>query len=127
MAWSATCARTCSTARATSSSRRSAAAHCPSRSRACAGCHAWWRWPAASVVGAGADAVMTTFGTARRASLAPEVLRRAALVLSLDVHASEPEEQVLSALRLGADSVKVLAVSGDGAQWSALERYALIC
>ena len=81
----------------------------------------------ASVVGAGADAVMTTFGTARRASLAPEVLRRAALVLSLDVHASEPEEQVLSALRLGADSVKVLAVSGDRAQWSALERYALMC
>jgi DhnA family fructose-bisphosphate aldolase class Ia len=54
------------------------------------------------------------------------VLGRAALVLSLDVHAPEPEEQVLSALRLGADSVKVLAASSDAAQWTALERYALL-
>jgi len=43
----------------------------------------------ASVVDAGADAVMTTFGTARRAAHTPEVLGRAALVLSLDVHARE--------------------------------------
>src|SRR6516162_3031538 len=63
----------------------------------------------ASVVSAGADAVMTTFGTARRVSRTPGVLGSAALVLSLDVHAPEPEEQVLNALRLGADSVKVLA------------------
>jgi DhnA family fructose-bisphosphate aldolase class Ia len=81
----------------------------------------------AAVVGAGADAVMTTYGTARHASLEPEVLGQAALVLSLDVLAPEPEQQVLSALRLGADSVKVLAVSGDRAQWIGLERYALIC
>lgn len=82
----------------------------------------------AAVVTAGADAVITTYGTARRASLAAEeVLGRAALVVSLDVHAADPEEQVLSALRLGADSVKVLAVWGDRGQWSALERFALSC
>ncbi|HEY1297235.1 MAG TPA: hypothetical protein VGJ60_29505 [Chloroflexota bacterium] len=80
----------------------------------------------ASVVGAGADAIMTTFGTARRVAHTPEVLGRAALVLSLDVHAPNPEEQVLNALRLGADSVKVLAASSDAAQWTALERYALL-
>jgi DhnA family fructose-bisphosphate aldolase class Ia len=80
----------------------------------------------ASAVRAGADAVMTTFGTARRASLQADVLGQAALVLSLDIHALEPEEQVLNALRLGADSVKVLAASGDRAQWTALQRYALV-
>jgi DhnA family fructose-bisphosphate aldolase class Ia len=80
----------------------------------------------ASVVRAGADAIMTTYGTARRASLQPEVLGQAALVLSLDIHAPEPEEQLLNALRLGADSVKVLAASGDRAQWTALQRYALV-
>jgi DhnA family fructose-bisphosphate aldolase class Ia len=81
----------------------------------------------AQVVCAGADAVMTTYGTARRAAKQPGLLGQAALVLSLTVHAADPEEQVLAALRLGADSVKVLAVSGERAQWSALERYALIC
>jgi DhnA family fructose-bisphosphate aldolase class Ia len=80
----------------------------------------------ASVVLAGADAVMTTFGTARRAAQTPAVLGEAALVVSLDVHAPEPEEQIVNALRLGADSVKVLAASSDAAQWTALERYALI-
>ena len=81
-----------------------------------------------AVVSAGADAVMTTFGLARRAAaLEPGGLGQAALVLSLDVFAPEPEEQVLNALRLGADSVKVLAVSGDRAQWTALQRYALTC
>ncbi len=80
----------------------------------------------ASVVRAGADAVMTSFGTARRAAQTPGVLGQAALVVSLDVRAPEPEEQVVSALRLGADSVKVLAVSSDVAQWTALGRYALI-
>jgi DhnA family fructose-bisphosphate aldolase class Ia len=81
----------------------------------------------AAVVGAGADAVMTTYGSARRASRQPEILGQAALVISLDIHAVEPEEQVLAALRLGADSVKVLAVSGERAQWTALQRYALVC
>ena len=80
----------------------------------------------AAVVRAGADAIMTTFGTARRAAQTTELLGQAALVLSLDVHAAEPEEQVLNALRLGADSVKVLAASSDAAQWTALERYAVI-
>lgn len=82
----------------------------------------------AAVVKAGADAVMTTYGTARRASQQdPPILGQAALVVSLDIQASEPEEQVLNALRLGADSVKVLAASGDRAQWTALQRYALLC
>jgi DhnA family fructose-bisphosphate aldolase class Ia len=80
----------------------------------------------ATVVHAGVDAVMTTFGTARRAAQTPGALGRAALVLSLDVHAPEPEEQILNALRLGADSVKVLAASSDAAQWTALERYAVL-
>jgi len=80
----------------------------------------------AKVVAAGADAIMTTFGTARRATEA-NVLGHAALVLSLDVHAAEPQEEVEAALRQGADSVKVLAVSGDREQWAALQRYALVC
>jgi DhnA family fructose-bisphosphate aldolase class Ia len=80
----------------------------------------------AAVVSAGADAVMTTYGMARRASLEAHVLGQAALVLSLDIHAVEPEQQVLNALRLGADSVKVLAASGDPTQWTALQRYALV-
>jgi DhnA family fructose-bisphosphate aldolase class Ia len=79
----------------------------------------------AAVVAAGADAVMTTYGTARRAAAQPGLLGQAALVVSLDVHAPDPDEQVLAALRLGADSVKVLASSGDRAQWTALGRYAL--
>jgi DhnA family fructose-bisphosphate aldolase class Ia len=81
----------------------------------------------AEVVQAGADAIMTTYGTARRASHTPGLLGQAALVLSLDVHAPDPELQVENALRLGADSVKVLAASGDRSQWTALERYALVC
>lgn len=80
----------------------------------------------AQVVAAGADAVMATYGMARRVSQLPQVLGRAALVLSLDVHAPEPAEQIERAMRLGADSVKVLAASGDRAQWAALERYALL-
>jgi fructose-bisphosphate aldolase / 2-amino-3,7-dideoxy-D-threo-hept-6-ulosonate synthase len=79
------------------------------------------------VVAAGADAVMTTYGLARKVSESAGMLGQAALVLSLDVHAPEPAEQVERALRLGADSVKVLAVSSDRAQWTALERYAVVC
>ncbi len=81
----------------------------------------------AAVVRAGANAVMTTFGSARRVTQQPAVLGQAALVVSLDVHATEPEEQVLNALRVGADSVKVLAASGDRGQWAALGHYALVC
>jgi DhnA family fructose-bisphosphate aldolase class Ia len=80
-----------------------------------------------AVVEAGVDAVMTTYGTARRASLHPGVLGTAALVLSLDIHATEPDEQVENAIRLGADSVKALAASGDREQWRNLQRYALVC
>jgi fructose-bisphosphate aldolase / 2-amino-3,7-dideoxy-D-threo-hept-6-ulosonate synthase len=79
------------------------------------------------VVAAGADAVMTTYGTAARVSESVGVLGQAALVVSLDVHAPEPAEQVERAMRLGADSVKVLAVSGERAQWTALERYGVAC
>jgi DhnA family fructose-bisphosphate aldolase class Ia len=97
--------------------------------------HAGFMGPAAgldlatmrAVVEAGADAVMTTFGTARHASRQPDVLGQAALVLSLDILAPEPEEQLLRALRLGADSVKVLAVSTDREQWTNLQRYAVVC
>jgi DhnA family fructose-bisphosphate aldolase class Ia len=81
----------------------------------------------AQVVEAGADAVMTTYGTARRVSQQPEVLGSAALVVSLDIDAIEPEEQVLNALRLGADSVKVIASSGSRDEWRALARYAHVC
>jgi fructose-bisphosphate aldolase / 2-amino-3,7-dideoxy-D-threo-hept-6-ulosonate synthase len=81
----------------------------------------------AAVVKAGVDAVMTTFGTARRVSQQPAIIGQAALVVSLDINAVEPEEQVLNALRLGADSVKVLAASGDKSQWTNLQRYALVC
>jgi fructose-bisphosphate aldolase, class I len=81
----------------------------------------------AHVVAAGADAVMTTYGTARRLAQQPDVLGQAALVVSLDVAALEPEEQVLNALRLGADSVKVLATSGERDHWRALARYAHVC
>src|SRR5438105_7409834 len=79
-----------------------------------------------AVVSAGADAVMTTLGTARRASQVPRLLGQAALVLSLDVHAADPQQQVDNAVRFGADSVKVLAASSDRQQWIALQRYALI-
>jgi|ERR1051326_2399843 DhnA family fructose-bisphosphate aldolase class Ia len=79
------------------------------------------------VVAAGADAVMTTYGLARKVSESAGVLGQAALVLSLDVKAPEPAEQVERALRLGADSVKVLAVSSQREQWTALERYAVVC
>ena len=80
-----------------------------------------------AVVQAGVDAVMTTFGTARRASLHPHVLGTAAVVLSLDIHAADPEEQVVNAMQLGADSVKALAASSDHDQWRNLQRYALVC
>jgi fructose-bisphosphate aldolase/2-amino-3,7-dideoxy-D-threo-hept-6-ulosonate synthase len=81
----------------------------------------------ARVVAAGVDAVMATYGMARRAAQQPHILAQAALVVSLDIYAAEPEEHVLNALRLGADSVKVLASSGDRSQWTALQRYALVC
>lgn len=79
----------------------------------------------AQVVQAGADAIMTTIGLARRAADA-NVLGAAALVLSVDVHA-EPSAEVERAIRLGADSVKVLALSGDRSQWAALEKFAAEC
>jgi DhnA family fructose-bisphosphate aldolase class Ia len=79
----------------------------------------------AKVVQSGADAIMTTFGMARRAAEA-HVLGAAALVLSADVHA-EPAAELERAMRLGADSLKVLAVSGDRSQWTALEKFAAEC
>jgi len=81
----------------------------------------------AAVVAAGVDAVMTTYGTARRAVAQPSVLGQAALVVSLDIHAVDAEAQLLRALKLGADSVKTLANDADPAQWTALERYAVLC
>lgn len=80
-----------------------------------------------AVVGAGADAVMTTYGGARQASLRPDVLGQAALVVTLDSGCPDPELQVANALRLGADSVKLLAASGDRQQWRALHHLAQVC
>ena len=74
----------------------------------------------AHVVGAGVDAVMTTFGTARRLAQQPEVLGEAALVVSLDVDAVEPEEQVLNALgwaRTRSRSWPPAASATSGARW----------
>jgi DhnA family fructose-bisphosphate aldolase class Ia len=79
-----------------------------------------------TIVRAGADGVMTTFGTARRLARQPELLGSAALVVSLNVDSADPEADVERALRLGADSVKVLAFGGDQAHWTALGRFAQI-
>jgi DhnA family fructose-bisphosphate aldolase class Ia len=81
----------------------------------------------AQVVAAGADVVMTPYGTARRLCEQPELMGHAALVVSLDIDALEPEEQVRSALRTGADSVKVLVETADREQWRALARYVRVC
>jgi DhnA family fructose-bisphosphate aldolase class Ia len=80
-----------------------------------------------TIVNAGADAVMTTYGTARRLAQQPGQLGSAALVVSLDLDSAEPDAEVESAVRLGADSVKVLAFGGDRAHWTALGRFARVC
>jgi len=79
-----------------------------------------------SVVAGGADAVMTTLGTARRITGA---LDGRGLVLSVDLHAPDPEAVVENAIALGADSLKTLAYWGsdDHAGWRNLGRYGVLC
>jgi len=78
------------------------------------------------VVAGGADAVMTTLGTARRILTA---LDGRGLVLSVDLHAPDPVAVVENAIALGADSLKTLAYWGtdDHAGWRNLGRYAVLC
>lgn len=85
--------------------------------------------PAATVrrvVAGGADAVMTTLGTARRVTAD---LEGRGLILSVDLHAPDPQAVVEQALTLGADSVKTLAYWGgdDPAGLRALGRYGVLC
>jgi DhnA family fructose-bisphosphate aldolase class Ia len=85
--------------------------------------------PAATVrrvVAGGADAVMTTFGSAKR--VVAELDGRG-LVLSVDLHAEDPTGVVERAIELGADGVKTLATWGgeDKESLHALGRYAVLC
>jgi DhnA family fructose-bisphosphate aldolase class Ia len=79
-----------------------------------------------AVVAGGADAVMTTIGSAKRIV---EALDRRGLVLSVDLHAPDPAAVVESAIALGADSLKTLAYwgSSDAAGLHNLGRYGVLC
>ena len=79
-----------------------------------------------AVVAGGADAVMTTLGTARRIVGA---LDGRGLVLSVDLHAPDPLAVVENAIALGADSLKTLAYWGtdDLVGWRNLGRYGVLC
>ena len=78
------------------------------------------------VVAGGADAVMTTFGTATRIL---DVLDGRGLILSVDLHAPDPEALVEQAVALGADSLKTLAfpMGDDAAGVRAVGRYGALC
>lgn len=78
------------------------------------------------VVAGGADAVMTTFGSAKRV-LAD--LDGRGLIVSVDLHAPDPAGVVERAIELGADSVKALATWGgqDRDSLHSLSRYAVLC
>lgn len=78
------------------------------------------------VVAGGADAVMTTLGSAKRI-LAD--LDGRGLILSADLHAPDPAAVVERAVSLGADSLKTLAypLGDDVAGMRALGRYGLLC
>ncbi|HEY7625020.1 MAG TPA: hypothetical protein VIA63_08360 [Candidatus Limnocylindria bacterium] len=79
-----------------------------------------------AVVAGGADAVMTTLGTARRIV---DALGGRGLVLSVDLHAPDPLAVVENAVALGADSLKTLAYwgSSDAAGLHNLGRYGVLC
>jgi len=79
-----------------------------------------------SVVAGGADAVMTTLGTARRVIGA---LDGRGLVLSVDLNAPDPQAVVENAIALGADSLKTLAYWGtdDPTGLRNLGRYGVLC
>jgi class I fructose-bisphosphate aldolase len=78
------------------------------------------------VVAGGADAVMTTFGTARRII---DALDGRGLILSVDIGAPDPVAVVENAIALGADSLKTLAYWGadDPSGMRNLGRYGVLC
>ena len=79
-----------------------------------------------AVVAGGADAVMTTLGTAKRIAKA---LDGRGLILSVDLMAPDPVAVVENAIALGADSLKTLAFWGadDPAGMRNLGRYGVLC
>ncbi len=79
-----------------------------------------------AVVAGGADAVMTTLGTAKRIASA---LDGRGLILSVDLNAPDPVAVVEQALELGADHLKTLAYWGgeDPHGMRNLARYAVLC
>lgn len=85
--------------------------------------------PAATVrkvVAGGADAVMTTFGSAKRIV---DALDGRGLIVSVDLHAVDKDQVVERAVALGADSIKTLATWGgnDKDSLHSLARYAVLC
>jgi class I fructose-bisphosphate aldolase len=79
-----------------------------------------------AVVAGGADAVMTTLGTAKRIAGA---LDGRGLILSVDLNAPDPVAVVEQAIELGADHLKTLAYWGgdDPNGMRNLARYAVLC
>jgi DhnA family fructose-bisphosphate aldolase class Ia len=79
-----------------------------------------------AVVAGGADAVMTTLGTAKRIGSA---LDGRGLILSVDLHAPDPLAVVEQAIELGVDHLKTLAYWGgdDPHGMHNLARYAVLC
>jgi DhnA family fructose-bisphosphate aldolase class Ia len=79
-----------------------------------------------AVVAGGADAVMTTLGTAKKIA---EALEGRGLILSVDLHAPDPAAVVENAIAIGADSLKTLAFWGsdDHAGLHNLGRYGVLC
>ena len=78
------------------------------------------------VVAGGADAVMTTLGTAKRIA---QALDGRGLILSVDLNAPDPAAVVEQALELGVDSLKTLAYWGgeDPNGMRNLGRYGVLC
>ncbi len=79
-----------------------------------------------AVVAGGADAVMTTLGTAKRIAGA---LDGRGLILSVDLNAPDPVAVVEQAIELGVDSLKTLAYWGEDDPNSLrnLGRYGVLC
>lgn len=79
-----------------------------------------------AVVAGGADAVMTTLGTAKKIANA---LDGRGLILSVDIHAPDPAAVVENAMAIGADSLKTLAFWGadDPVGMHNLGRYGVLC
>jgi len=79
-----------------------------------------------AVVAGGADAVMTTLGTAKKIAKA---LDGRGLILSVDLHAPDPAAVVENAIALGADSLKTLAYWGaeDPIGMRNLGRFGVLC